>query len=230
MASLSSAVDSVNSEDLGFDGPKMLEPPIDGLFTGEAPARCLIGDTGSGILEGEGGGRRIQVDDDEPVVDDEGAGLAFMKEASDVCLNLAGSWRPLADELSKFETLKVEAWDDDVTMAGTSSVLNEVFMMLTLGGASLSSRLSGLFSFIDTLRVTRRGPEGGSMAFLPFDKFAIGFESAVRECPMVAERPRFTGKGISDEVDVDGRGRREGAAEEVEDSATFSDEVSSTIS
>jgi hypothetical protein len=225
----------------------MLEPPIDGLFTGEAPARCLIGDTGSGILEGEGGGRRIQVDDDEPVVDDEGAGLAFMKEASDVCLNLAGSWRPLADELSKFETrneivrkdtiimrsnlpLKVEAWDDDVTMAGTSSVLNGVFMMLALGGASLSSRLSGLFSFIDTLRVTRRGPEGGSMAFLPFDKFAIGFESAVRECPMVAERPRFTGKGISDEVDVDGRGRREGAAEEVEDSATFSDEVSSTIS
>lgn len=129
--------------------------------------------------------------------------------------------------------LKVETWDDDVTMAGSSSVLNEVFIVLASGGASLSSRLSGLFSFIDTLRVTRRGPEGGSMAFLLFDKFTIGFEGAVWECPMVAERPRFTGiggGGIKDEVDVDGRGRREGAAEEVEDPATFSDETLSTIS
>lgn len=233
MASLSRAVDSVDSEDLGFDGPKMLEPPMDGLFTGDVPARCLIGDTGSGILEGEGGGRRIQVEDDGPAIDDESAGLAFMKEASDVCLNLAESGIPLTDELSKFETLKVEAWDDDVKMAGSSSVLNEVFVVLVPGGASLSSRLSGLVSFIDTLRVTRRGPEGGSAAFLPFDKFAIGFEGNAWECPTVAERPRFTdtgGGGISDEVDIDGRGRREGAAEEVEDPATFSDEMLSTIS
>lgn len=109
MASFSRAVDSVNSEDLGFDGTKMLEAPIDGLFTGEGPARCLIGDTGSGILEGDRGDRCTQLDDDSPVVDDEGVGLAFMKEASDVCLNLAGSGKPLTDELSKFETLKVEA-------------------------------------------------------------------------------------------------------------------------
>lgn len=105
--------------------------------------------------------------------------------------------------------------------------------MLASGGGSLLSRLSGLFSFIDMLRVTRRGPEDGSMAFLPFDKFPIGFERAVWELPMVAERPRFTGTGgggISDEVDVDGRGRREGAAEEVEDPATFSDEVLSKTS
>lgn len=109
MASFSRAVDSVNSEDLGFDGAKMLEPPIDGLFTGEVPARCLIGDTGSGILEGDGGGRCTQVDDDGPVIDDKGAGLAFMKETSDVCLNLIGSGKTLTDELSKFETFKVEA-------------------------------------------------------------------------------------------------------------------------
>lgn len=109
MASFSRAVDSVNSEDLGFDGAKMLGPPIDGLFTGEVPARCLIGDTGSGILDGDGGGRCTQLDDDGAFVDNEGVGLAFMKEASDVCLNLAGSGKPLTDELSEFETLKVEA-------------------------------------------------------------------------------------------------------------------------
>lgn len=86
----------------------MLEPPVDGLFTGEIPARCLTGDTGSGIFEGDGGGRCTQVDDDGPAVDDEGTGLAFMKEGSDVCLNLIGSGKPLADELSRFETLKAE--------------------------------------------------------------------------------------------------------------------------
>lgn len=55
------------------------------------------------------------------------------------------------------------------------------------------------------------------MTFLPFDKLGIGFEC---ELAMVAERPRFTGTGgggIS-EADVDGRGRRETAAEEIEDS------------
>lgn len=105
--------------------------------------------------------------------------------------------------------------------------------MLASGGASLSSGLTGLFSFIDTLRVTRRGPEGGSMAFLPLDKFPIGFKRTAWELPTVAERPRFTGTGggkIRDEADVDGRGRREGATEEVEDPATFNDEMLSTIS
>jgi len=105
--------------------------------------------------------------------------------------------------------------------------------VLASGGVSLSSRLLGLFSFIDTLRVTRREPEGGSVTFLPLDMFPIGFERTVWELPIVAERPRFTGTGgggIRDEADVDRRGRREGAAEEVEDPATFSDEMLSTTS
>ena len=57
---------------------------------------------------------------------------------------------------------------------------------------------------------------------MPFDKLGIGFDCAVREPVVVAERPRFTGiggGGITDDVDVDRRGRREGTAEEVEDSA-----------
>lgn len=97
----------------------MLEPPIDGLFTEEVPPRCLIGDAGSGILEGDGGGRCTQMDDDETVVDDEGAGLAFMKEASDVCLNFAGSGKPLADELSKFETKNEIVRKDTIMMRST---------------------------------------------------------------------------------------------------------------
>jgi hypothetical protein len=51
--------------------------------------------------------------------------------------------------------------------------------VLASGGVSLSSRLLGLFSFIDTLRVTRREPEGGSVTFLPLDMFPIGFERTV---------------------------------------------------
>lgn len=71
------------------------------------------------------------------------------------------------------------------------------------------------------------------MAFLPLDKFPIGFERAVRELPTVAERPRFTSTGggsIRDEAGIGGRGRREGAAEEVEDPATSDDKMLSTTS
>jgi hypothetical protein len=94
------------------------------------------------------------------------------------------------------------------------------------GDSSLSSRPSGSFPFIETLRVTRREPGGRCITFLPFDKLAIGFVRATCELPMVAERPRFTGTGgggMSETVDVDRRGRREGAAEDVEGPAAWPD-------
>lgn len=95
MASFSRAVDSVDREDVCFDGPIMLERPKIGLFAA-VPVRCLLGETGSGILDGVGGGLWAKAgvdddDDDESVVDDEGTGLAFIKEASDVCLSVAAS-------------------------------------------------------------------------------------------------------------------------------------------
>jgi len=101
MASFSRAVDSVDREDTCFDGPKTL---MIGFFA-EVPTCCLLGDTGSGILEGDGGGLCVEdeVDDDESVVDDKGIGLAFMKVASDACLSLAGSGQPLKDDLPRVE-------------------------------------------------------------------------------------------------------------------------------
>jgi hypothetical protein len=236
MASFSRAVDNVDREDACFDELKILGRPYIGFFDGEVPTRCLIGDTGSGILEGVGGGlcTTVAVDVDKSVADD-GAGLALIKEASDVCLSFAVSGRLLKDDLSRFGArenvrkttrtmrcslpLKVEACDE-VSRPLVSSVL---VWEVASGGTSLSSKPSGFLPFIETLRVTRRGP-GGGMTFLPFDKLVTSFECAVRELPVVAERPRFTdtgGGGMSDEAEVEGRGRREGAAEEVEGPATW---------
>lgn len=228
LASFSRAVDNVDREDVCFDELKMLGRPYIGFFDGEIPTRCLMGDTGSGILEGVGGGlcTTVAVDVDESVADD-GAGLAFIKEASDVCLSFAVSGIGTRDNVRKTTRtmhcslpLKVEGCDE-VSRPLVSPVL---VWEVALGGASHSSKPSGFLPFIETLRVTRRGP-GGGMTFFPFDKLVTSFECAVYELPVVAERPRFTDTGggaMNDEAEVDRRGRREGAAEEVEGPATWS--------